>query len=197
MVALATLAFTAGVAAAGVVLATLAATLLTDRRFWPTGGDRGKHLLHWGSVAVFDAAALVVAALTWNSWLLGRPASLVAGVALAAAGGLVFAYSGRAMSPAETTGKRADALYTEGPYARSRNPQYVGMLVGLVGAALAANSLPFAVLAALHAAWVVLLPFAEEPWLRARFGDEFAAYCERVPRFVGRRTVRPRGDNPG
>jgi protein-S-isoprenylcysteine O-methyltransferase Ste14 len=64
------------------------------------------------------------------------------------------------------------------------------MLVGLVGIALLADSLFVAALAALHVAWVLLLPFAEERWLREQFGDEYDEYVEQVPRFVGWRTLR-------
>jgi hypothetical protein len=35
-----------------------------------------------------------------------------------------------------------------------------------------------------------LLPRAEEPHLRAEFGDTYDHYAQRVPRFVGVATVR-------
>jgi hypothetical protein len=37
---------------------------------------------------------------------------------------------------------------------------------------------------------VVLLPLAEEPFLREQFGETDERDREEVPRFVGRRTVR-------
>jgi protein-S-isoprenylcysteine O-methyltransferase Ste14 len=45
-------------------------------------------------------------------------------------------------------------------------------------------------LAAAHVGWVLLLPRAEEPHLRAEYGDEYERYAANVPRFVGRTTVR-------
>jgi protein-S-isoprenylcysteine O-methyltransferase Ste14 len=94
------------------------------------------------------------------------------------------------MDAEETSGGNIETLYTDGPYARSRNPQYVGMIVGLTGFALIVNALSVAILAALHVLWVVLLPFAQEPWLREQFGAAYNRYRERVPRFIGRRTFR-------
>jgi protein-S-isoprenylcysteine O-methyltransferase Ste14 len=42
---------------------------------------------------------------------------------------------------------------------------------------------------------VLLLPRAEEPHLRAEFGDAYDRYAARVPRFVGIRTLYGRGDD--
>jgi len=77
------------------------------------------------------------------------------------------------------------ALVLAGPYLRTRNPMLVGLVVALVGAALAASDARVALLALLIAggghAWVTRV---EEPRLLARFGDFYAAYRERVPRWL-------------
>ena len=77
----------------------------------------------------------------------------------------------------------AHKLATEGPYAHARNPRYIQILIALIGWALLANYAAgylFALLWVPLAAFIVLL---EERELRQRFGQEYAAYCERVPRF--------------
>ena len=186
------IAFVLGGAAASSIVVTLLVTLATDVRFWPPGDNRLKAGLHWGLVAVFDVALLAVAVLEWNTWVLPRPSSLLVGVPLSAVGVGVFGYSVRVMNQVETTGQTVEELYTDGPYARSRNPQYVGMLIGLVGFGLLANAALVVPLLVVHGCWLVLLPFAEEPWLREAFGDEFERYCEAVPRFVGMRTFEMR-----
>lgn len=183
---LAQIAFVVGVLAAAAIIVTLLLTLRTDIRLWPPGDDRAKALLHWGFVGIFDICLLVVAVLDWNTWLLPYPSALVLGVVLSLVGGGFFVYSVRVMESAETTGQTATELYTDGPYARTRNPQYVGMMVGLLGFILLANAALVVVLCALHIGWLVLLPFAEEPWLRDQFGDGYDQYCDRVPRFLGR-----------
>lgn len=79
-----------------------------------------------------------------------------------------------------------------GPYTRVRNPLLVGLLLVLVGMALATESsglLLGAVVAAVVAqAWVVRI---EEPRLRARFGEAYREYVVRVPRWVPRFAKRP------
>jgi len=83
-----------------------------------------------------------------------------------------------------------DPVATDGPYAYTRNPQYLSMIVGVTGFAALSDSPYVAALAAAHVGWVLLLPRAEEPHLRAEFGEAYDRYAARVPRFVGLRTVR-------
>ncbi len=82
-------------------------------------------------------------------------------------------------------GQETRTIIDEGPFGVSRNPLYVGLVVAHIGLALLWTSL-----------WaVVLLPFAiaglrwgaiapEERYLRARFGEEYIAYCARVRRWL-------------
>jgi protein-S-isoprenylcysteine O-methyltransferase Ste14 len=74
-------------------------------------------------------------------------------------------------------------LVTEGPYAHTRHPRYMQVLLALAGWALLANY-PAAYLAALL--WVpflLVIVRLEEPELRRRFGTEYADYEHRVARF--------------
>jgi len=77
----------------------------------------------------------------------------------------------------------AQKLITEGPYAHSRHPRYLQILMALSGWALLANY-PAGYLAALL--WIplmLLIVRLEEAELYRRFGGEYHAYCERVARF--------------
>lgn len=188
-------AFGTGLLAAGGIYLLLVVTLATDRQWWPPGDGTWAYCVHWSLVGVFDVSLLVLTVADWNGWVLPRPSSLVVGAVLAAFGTAVFVRSAREMESDEVAGVTGD-LYTDGPYAYSRNPQYVGMIVGICGLALAANSLPVAVLAAAHVGWVLLLPRAEEPHLRAEFGDDYGRYAAAVPRFVGRGTIRALRSGP-
>ena len=79
----------------------------------------------------------------------------------------------------------ATALVVSGIYRRTRNPMYLGFLLGLIGE-LAWLGSPVALLAA--PAFVTYLNrfqiAPEEAALRARFGAEFIAYTTRVPRWL-------------
>ncbi|WP_435067027.1 methyltransferase family protein [Haloplanus sp. C73] len=182
------LAFAAGLLAAAGVYGIVIGTLLTDHEWWPPGDRTAAYYVHWTCVGVFDVALLLTAALDWGGWGLATPVR-VGGVALALLGTAVFVWGARAMRSAETMGVTGE-LYTDGPYAYTRNPQYVGMIVGVPGIALAVGSALVAALATVHVGWVLLLPRAEEPHLRAEFGKRYERYAARVPRFVGFATVR-------
>ena len=78
-------------------------------------------------------------------------------------------------------------LVAQGPYRRVRNPMITGVGAILVGEVLIAGSpwlvLWFAIFAALNA---VYIPLVEEPGLEERFGDDYIAYVDRVPRWLPR-----------
>jgi len=77
-------------------------------------------------------------------------------------------------------------LITKGIYARMRNPRYVELLLFLLAYALFTNYLAVYVVFLLTVAGIGLIVWLEEKELRERFGKEFEAYCERVPRFIPR-----------
>jgi protein-S-isoprenylcysteine O-methyltransferase Ste14 len=78
----------------------------------------------------------------------------------------------------------AEGLVQGGVFAACRNPLYVGNLLIALGLALVVNSPAF---------YLVFIPFmvaayasivaAEEHFLGNKFGMQYAAYCQRVPRW--------------
>ncbi len=111
----------------------------------------------------------------------------VAGVALALRSALLLAGRGR-----PRRGPRPQFVIA-GPYTRLRNPLFVGLILALLGVALAmesgALSLAAAVVAMVTHVWVVRV---EEPRLRDRFGEAYREYLARVPRWIPR--MRRRSD---
>jgi protein-S-isoprenylcysteine O-methyltransferase Ste14 len=107
---------------------------------------------------------LVVAFAVWNGWAL-----------------LTMAQHRTALLPGGAT----TTVIATGPFSRSRNPLYVGLLAFSAGIALLAASAW--ALVALPAEWALLrwgavLP--EERYLSEKFGPEYAAYVARVRRWL-------------
>lgn len=169
-------------------LSAIVASALGVADLWPPG-ERGWYFYaHWGLSQVVNVALFALVVLDWGS--LGLPISVVA------AGGLVFVIgmaaalaAGYDLGVEETSGLEGD-LRTGGWYRYSRNPQYVCYVVATVGFAVVANSVLVAVVCLPFLGWWLVLPVAEEPWLRDQYGNEYERYAKRTPRFVGRRTIR-------
>jgi protein-S-isoprenylcysteine O-methyltransferase Ste14 len=109
------------------------------------------------------------------------------GAALTAAG-LLFAVWARrhigANWSATVTIKKSHELIVSGPYALVRHPIYTGLLLALVGSAIAIGEWrgTLAVALASLALWRKLR--LEERWMRQEFGEAYQAYCRRVPALI-------------
>ena len=82
-------------------------------------------------------------------------------------------------------GGATTSVIDTGPFARSRNPLYVGLLALSAGLALLAGSLWALVALPLEWAllrWGAVLP--EERYLAAKFGPAYADYTARVRRWL-------------
>jgi protein-S-isoprenylcysteine O-methyltransferase Ste14 len=90
--------------------------------------------------------------------------------------------------------KKNCELTVTGPYARTRNPLYLGSMLIAAGFAVALLSWPVALVLAMGFA-VIYVPViaSEERFLRATFPG-FDDYCRRVPRMIPRLTPSHPGD---
>ena len=105
----------------------------------------------------------------------------VAGSAVAVWGNWRFRQATMTIKPFQ----ESSALVTDGLFRYSRNPAYLGMVVGLAGIAVLLGSL---------APWLPVPVFAvvvdrklihhEEAMLRDRFGPAYEAYCRKVRRWI-------------
>ena len=117
----------------------------------------------------------------------------LAGTVLANGGLLLVLWSFALFLDRRTTilpGGAPARLICAGPFRRTRNPVYLGMLASYVGLALM-HDLPWAL--ALLPAPLCILQRAVIPWeeaaLQARFGGEYQAYREAVPRWLSPRSL--------
>ena len=130
----------------------------------------------------------------WQSWQATRVALPVLGGVLVCLGLVLMVATIRLFV---TVGKGTLApwnppqrLVVRGVYRHVRNPMIAGVLLVVLGEAVLAASLPllgmFALAVIVNA---VYIPLSEEPGLAKRFGDDYLAYKQNVPRWVPR--LRP------
>jgi len=138
---------------------------------------------------------VVVAAVLGLAWLLDRIWTVQIGPPAPAVGGMVIflavALIGWAVLVLVRAGNdprpdRPDnALVERGPFRFSRNPIYLGFLLGAAGLALAWGTLwGWIGVAAIHAILDRLVIAREESYLAARFGAPYEAYRLRVRRWM-------------
>lgn len=132
--------------------------ILTSRARWPF------HDRSWDRVFNGVGIAVALAGQVWRALVIG------------------LAYIRRGGKDRQVY---ADDLVQDGIFAHSRNPLYLGNLLGLIGLLIIHNSpagyligVPFYLLAY----WAIVC--AEEDFLGGRFGQEYVEYCHRVPRFL-------------
>jgi protein-S-isoprenylcysteine O-methyltransferase Ste14 len=78
-------------------------------------------------------------------------------------------------------------LVARGLYRYVRNPMYVGVLLTLLGAAWLFSSWTLVIYAATVITWQHLfVVFYEEPALKRKFGQSYADYLARTPRWIPR-----------
>lgn len=95
--------------------------------------------------------------------------------------GLLFKRAGTGIRPFSPSTK----LVTHGPFRRTRNPMYLGLVLALAGTAVwCGETTPW--LAVVAFAFVIDRRFIvrEERFMAERFGDSYRDYCERVRRWL-------------
>jgi protein-S-isoprenylcysteine O-methyltransferase Ste14 len=164
----------------------------------------GRALFRYRSFTPVPVLALL-AWLLWRSRGAPGPGGLAVDAALDAAG-LAIALAGQALRfytlgqvPEGTSGQgsalEAQTLNTRGPYAHVRNPLYLGNLGICLGLMLIAHDpWVYAVGLAFFFGEYFFIIRAEEDFLGSRFGAHYAAYCERVPRWVPRASAAYPGE---
>lgn len=112
----------------------------------------------------------------WIGWVV-----MAAGAGLSAWGAGLFRRKGTGIRPFTPV----TALVVEGPYRFTRNPMYLGMLLGLAGMALFLGSLtPWLVPPLFLGVITVRFIRKEEAMLEGLFGEEYRAYRRRVRRWL-------------
>jgi protein-S-isoprenylcysteine O-methyltransferase Ste14 len=179
----------ARVAVVVITVLLVAAALFTQGNLSP--GEREDRANRW-VLAVFLPIGLLGAYLpAWcdrtGFWIVDGDAARWLGVALYAAGGALRLW------PVFVLGRRFSGLVAiqpghrlvaDGIYGVIRHPSYLGLLVNMLGWALAFRSMIGVLLTALTVAILIGRIRAEEALLQSQFGVEYDAYRARTWRLI-------------
>ena len=82
------------------------------------------------------------------------------------------------------SGAPPERLVETGIYAWTRNPMYLGHIIYMIGVALTFQSWFAAVIALARSVWFHVRVLRDERGLKERFGGPYAAYMQRVKRWL-------------
>ncbi len=145
--------------------------------------------LVFGIPFILAIALEVLVPLAWpTGWLrlaLIAPGAIliVLGIAIVVFARREFARYGEHTDPGHPTTK----IMTTGIFSFSRNPLYLGIVIFIVGVALAfdlAWALIWLVPSIIACQYILIAP--EERYLTAKFGEEYIRYTRSVQRWIGR-----------
>lgn len=171
-----------------ILIALLAAVIwsaaVPARRIWPPPG-RGswQYRFTWGGTYTVSGISILLLLMYWNSWVFQGPLRFVVGIPLVVAG-VALGLSGVVTAGLKNSQGLKNGFVPAGPYRLTRNPQYVGNIVALVGVSVIANALLLWITNLLVILWFLVAPLAEEPWLEEQYGDVYREYRRRVRRFL-------------
>jgi len=144
--------------------------------------------MRWSNVPVPEPHVAAIVGAAALHFVLPLRIPIARGIRLTLAGPMLATGIGLAAWAVASAGdadvESESALVTDGAFAVTRNPMYVGWSVGVLGLALATGS------AWLLAGWYAAVNAidrevdVEEARLLQRFGTTFAAYRDRVPRYL-------------
>ncbi len=182
------------VAAAGLGVTLIATLGVKTISIWPPPGRQAwQYRLVCTIFAVACVGFLVVGGIDAGSlglarWV-GEAGTIILGSMLVVGGTALASYAMGRLGLRGCLGLNAE-LVTDGPFAVSRNPGYVGDLILIAGYVLLTDSALAGIVGGIGAVWFLLAPLAEEPWLEEQYGESYRRYRQRCPRFLGGASVR-------
>ena len=154
-------------------------------RAWPPPGrDSWQYRLTWSLTITSMLGVLVLGILDWGSMPIPVPIRVAVGSLLMLLGLALALWAIRFLTVSTSLGL-GGRFAQEGPYRFTRNPQYVGDILLIVGYIILSSSWLALITGLIGSLWFILAPFTEEPWLRERYGEEYERYLDTVPRFIG------------
>jgi len=172
----------------GIASCTLAAILrsiaMPSRRIWPPRRFGPLTLLFvWGPTFALFGILIVLGIHGWGELAIAEWLRYGFGIPLIVLSNVAVWYEVSHFGIAQTSGSEG-TLRTGGLYRYSRNPQYVADTVMVLGWCLLSAASGVMIVGMAGIIVVLAAPFAEESWMRERYGRDYDAYASRVRRFL-------------
>lgn len=166
------------------ILGLVVTRIVSDLRFWPPPSFWSVQSLVFRAMSVLlGAASFYVGWMDYGSLRWPIPYLPYLGVLLVALGAFLVLGGIVSLGWDEFAGT-GGSLTTEGLYAYTRNPQYLGHMLATSGFILIFRSVLVLILGTVACLGFLYVPRVEEDYLAEEFGEEFQTYREETPRFL-------------
>lgn len=153
-------------------------------RIWPPPKKKSWQFYYiWILTYSSIIGLIVLGLLDWDSFIFHNLLWLIIGGLLLIVGLIILIWGMQTLSLYLSQGLKGE-LITNGPYKFSRNPQYLGIDIAILGYIFTTNSILLMITGAFGIFLFIVTPLVEEPWLREEFGVKFDEYCKKVRRFL-------------
>lgn len=167
------------------LLISLIITLVKPKyRIWPPPRKNSwQFWFTWILMIISTFGVILLGIIDWDSFLLSHWLRYPIGLLLITFGSFIGLWAIKTLSIHSTLGLKGNFI-TNGPYKYTRNPQYLGDIVIIIGIILLSNSFLALITGILGILWFLIAPFTEEPLLKEQFKEDYNEYCKKVPRFI-------------
>ena len=168
-----------------VLILTIVVSIVSPRRrIWPPPAQKSwQFFFVWIPTLSAFLGIIIVGVLDWNSLRLPALVRLSLGCGLVLIGNGLAWIGVKQLTMKATSGAEGE-LVTDGLYRYTRNPQYIGDILILLGWFIWSASIWVLPLTIGGILIFLLTPFAEESWLEKLYGQPYKSYRENVPRFL-------------
>jgi len=165
-------------------LALLKSLIDPPHRIWPPPKRKSWQFYYIWVLTYTSLFGLIALGLfDWNSYIFQNIFWFSFGGILLIVGLIVLIWGVQTLSLYVSHGQKGE-LITDGLYKFSRNPQYLGINIAILGYIFLTNSVLTLITGVIGIFLFFLTPFVEEPWLRKEFGSKYNEYCTKVRRFL-------------
>ena len=170
----------------GFIAVLLWSICFPERRLWPPQiYSNWKSALVWAGTLGIFVSAIWLGISGWGSAPISPWLRFSLGPILLVLSNLAVWAEAARFGYAQTSGAPGE-LVMSGLYKYSRHPQYVADVAMLIGWFALTASMPALPVLIAGVTALLIAPFAEEPWLKEKYGDAYRDYTRQVPRFLGR-----------
>lgn len=158
--------------------------LFPNKRIWPPPSIKSwQFQVYWSLFTVSVVFDVYLIYANWNTWIIDNAIRYYIGIPLTVIGSVISLSSIYTLGITNTSGLKGGFTASQ-LYKFTRNPQYIGDIILLIGLLLFVNSIPTTIVLLLTIFSFILMPFPEEIWLEKEYGDIYLKYKNNTSRFL-------------